>query len=103
MKARPSMSEPFVPFLDLFFVQQTYIFNTLQLVTPNVTSPFQLPMTSVATASQSTPLRQLSPVNLRAHRATALAVTTTVTTVLGVCKRTRPQGCPFRSTLPLQG
>ncbi len=31
------------------------------------------------------------------------AVTTTVTKVLGACKCTRPQGCPFRKTLPLQG
>ena len=97
------MLEPFVPSLDPFFVQQIYIFNTMQMATPNVTSPSQLPMTSVATASLSTLLRQLSPVNLRAHLASAPAVTTTVTTVLGACKRTRPQGCPFRKTLPLQG
>ena len=37
MKARPTMSEPFVLSPDLFFVKQTYIFNTLQLVIPNVT------------------------------------------------------------------
>ena len=75
----------------------------MQMVTPNVTSPFQLSMTSAATASLSTPLPQLSPVNLRAHLASVPAVTTTVTTVLGACKRTRPQGCSFRNTLPLQG
>ena len=51
---------------------------------------------AVLTASLSTLLGQLSPVNLH-------AVTTTATTVFGACKRTRPQGCSFRNTLPLQG
>ena len=67
---------------------------------PNVTSPFQLSMTSAATASLSTLLPQLSPVNLCAHLASAPAVTTTV---LGACKRTRSKGCSFHNTLPLQG
>ena len=44
-------------------------------------------MTFAATASLSTLLRQLSPVNLDTHLVSALAVTTTVTTVACI----RPQ------------
>ena len=87
-KARPSTQELSVPYLALFFTLPTYIFKTMQTVTPNVTSPSQLSMTSAATAFLSTLLPQLSPVNLCAHLAFVPAVTTTVTTVLAWCLQT---------------
>ncbi len=103
MKARQSISEPSVLYPARFFALPMSTFNTMPMVIPNVTPLWQLLKTFAPTASLSPLLQQLYPVNLRARLAYAAAVTTTVTTVLGACKRTRPQGCSFRNTLPLQG
>ena len=103
MARRPSIPEPYVPYLLQSSALPTYTFSTIPMAIQNVTSLYQLFTTSAVTVSLSTLPQRPSPANLLARPASVLAATTSGTTVLGACKRTRLQGCSFRRTLPLQG
>ncbi len=100
---RPSIPEPYVPYLLLSSALPTFTFSTMQMAIRNVTSLYQLFTTSAVTVSLSIRPQRPSPANLLARPASVPAVTTSVTMVLGAYKRTRLQGCSFRNTLPLQG